>query len=264
MLITSSSDGSIRFRDAATLDPVGVIAHQPDWVEALSISPDGTRLAAGRFNGTLSLFDVKSFKEVLGPWVAFEIRDTGHGTGTRHGQAAEQNLSAGPVIEFVDSKAIEELRDSRHDLEAESESRIPCPQARSSMRSKALFALILLSLGVAFAAPLRADERVIPPAITKIWPVGMQRGTTATFTLDGRNLSDIKAVIFDSPGISAKVMQITDVPEKKPTAARGLSIPTPRYRTAKSKPPPSKSPPPKRLRRASTGSAFGRRWEPQT
>jgi WD40 repeat protein len=72
MLITSSSDGSIRFRDAATLDPVGVIAHQPDWAEALGISPDGLRLAVGRFNGTLSLFDVKSFKEVLGPWVAFE------------------------------------------------------------------------------------------------------------------------------------------------------------------------------------------------
>jgi len=65
VLITSSSDGSIRFREAATLDPVGVIAHQRDWVEALSISPDGTRLAAGRFNGTVSLFDVKSFKEVL-------------------------------------------------------------------------------------------------------------------------------------------------------------------------------------------------------
>jgi dipeptidyl aminopeptidase/acylaminoacyl peptidase len=72
MLITSSSDGSIRFRDAATLDPIQVIDHQPDWVEALAISPDGTRLAAGRFNGTLSLFDVKSFKEVFGPWVAFE------------------------------------------------------------------------------------------------------------------------------------------------------------------------------------------------
>ena len=71
-LITSSSDGSIRFRDAATLDPIRVIDHQPEWVEALAISPDGTRLAAGRFNGTLSLYDVKSFKEVLGPWVAFE------------------------------------------------------------------------------------------------------------------------------------------------------------------------------------------------
>jgi len=72
MLITSSSDGSIRFRDAVTLDPIRVIDHQPEWVEALAISPDGTRLAAGRFNGTLSLYDVKSFKEVLGPWVAFE------------------------------------------------------------------------------------------------------------------------------------------------------------------------------------------------
>ena len=71
MLITSSSDGSIRFRSAATLDPVAVIEHQPDWVEALSVSPDGTRLAAGRYNGTLSLFDMKSFKEVMGPWVAF-------------------------------------------------------------------------------------------------------------------------------------------------------------------------------------------------
>ncbi|HMD83087.1 MAG TPA: LpqB family beta-propeller domain-containing protein [Terriglobia bacterium] len=84
MLVTSSSDGSIRFRDAATLDPIGVIAHQPDWVEALSLSPDGTRLAAGRFNGTVSLFDVKSLKEVMGPWVAFEnsglgARDTSHG-----------------------------------------------------------------------------------------------------------------------------------------------------------------------------------------
>jgi dipeptidyl aminopeptidase/acylaminoacyl peptidase len=71
-LITSSSDASIRFRDAATLDPIRVIDHQPEWVEALAVSPDGTRLAAGRFNGTLSLYDVKSFKEVLGPWVAFE------------------------------------------------------------------------------------------------------------------------------------------------------------------------------------------------
>ena len=74
-LITSSSDGSIRFRDAATLDPLGIIAHQPDWVEALSISPDGTRLAAGRFNGTVSLFDAKSLKEVVGPWVAFETHE---------------------------------------------------------------------------------------------------------------------------------------------------------------------------------------------
>lgn len=74
-IITSSSDGSIRFRDAATLNPTGVIDHQPDWVETLGISPDGTWLAAGRYNGSLSLYDVKTYKEVLGPMMAFEPRE---------------------------------------------------------------------------------------------------------------------------------------------------------------------------------------------
>jgi WD40 repeat protein len=60
MIVTSSSDGSIRFRDAGTLNPLRVIDHQPDWVQALSISPDGTRLAAGRYNGSLTLYDTKT------------------------------------------------------------------------------------------------------------------------------------------------------------------------------------------------------------
>ena len=47
MLITSSSDGSIRFRDAATLDPIGVIDHQPDWVEALSHQPRRNAFGGG-------------------------------------------------------------------------------------------------------------------------------------------------------------------------------------------------------------------------
>jgi Tol biopolymer transport system component len=59
-IVTSSSDGSIRFRDAATLNPIRVIDHQPDWVQALSISPDGTKLAAGRYNGSLTLYDAKT------------------------------------------------------------------------------------------------------------------------------------------------------------------------------------------------------------
>src|SRR5579859_2141709 len=71
-IITSSSDESIRFRDAATLNPTGVIDHQPDWVETLGLSPDGTWLAAGRYNGSLSLYDVKTYKDVLGPMMAFQ------------------------------------------------------------------------------------------------------------------------------------------------------------------------------------------------
>ena len=55
----------------------------------------------------------------------------------------------------------------------------------------------------------------------------MQRGTTATFTLDGRNLSDIKAVVFDTPGINAKVTQITDIPEKEMGVRVGVDTAAP-------------------------------------
>ena len=75
---------------------------------------------------------------------------------------------------------------------------------------------ILLCVSL-FALPLCAEEPIIPPSLAKIWPVGMERGTTATFTLDGRNLTGAKAVIFDAPGITAKISQITDLPEEEAT-----------------------------------------------
>jgi len=62
-LVTASSDGSIRFRDT-NLDLKGVIDGQPDWVGALDVSPDGRWLAAGRYNGSLSLYDAKNYKEL--------------------------------------------------------------------------------------------------------------------------------------------------------------------------------------------------------
>jgi WD40 repeat protein len=71
-IITSSSDGSIRIRDAITLDPVAMIPHQSDWVDAMGVSPDGRWLAAGRFDGTLSVYRTGSFMQVLGPLVAFK------------------------------------------------------------------------------------------------------------------------------------------------------------------------------------------------
>jgi WD40 repeat protein len=70
-IVTASSDGSIRFRDTK-LDLTGVIDRQPDWVEALDMSPDGKRLAAGRYNGTLSLYDVTTLRETTGKLIVFD------------------------------------------------------------------------------------------------------------------------------------------------------------------------------------------------
>jgi len=82
VMVTSSADNSIRFRDADTLDPLRALENQPDWVEALSVSPDGRWLAAGRYNGTLSLYDMKTFGQILGPVMAFEsYQSLGQGKG---------------------------------------------------------------------------------------------------------------------------------------------------------------------------------------
>lgn len=74
-----------------------------------------------------------------------------------------------------------------------------------------------LVLAAMTAAPwlcLRAGEPTIPPEILAISPHGMERGTTKTFTLDGRNLTGVRTVLFDTPGFTAKVVDITDVAEK--------------------------------------------------
>ncbi len=89
-LITSSSDGSIRFRNAETLDPLGVLENQSDWVDALAISPDGKALAAGRYDGTLSVLDAKSYKPMIGSLVVFE----GPGTELSSSAKLEAHRSA--------------------------------------------------------------------------------------------------------------------------------------------------------------------------
>ncbi len=105
------------------------------------------------------------------------------------------------------------------------------------MKNKAVLAAIVLMLGGLARPPLRADEPIIPPTISKVWPVGMERGTTATFTLDGRNLAETRAVIFDAPGITGRVTEATDVPEKitGPRAGvdLGAQVPLGKKQTAK-------------------------------
>jgi len=72
--------------------------------------------------------------------------------------------------------------------------------------------------GVAFAFALPivaiASEPIIPPSVSYISPVGMQSGTTARFEIQGRNLAGTTEVIFDAPGLSGKLTDIADVPEK--------------------------------------------------
>ncbi|HEV2350879.1 MAG TPA: hypothetical protein VG028_13650 [Terriglobia bacterium] len=92
------------------------------------------------------------------------------------------------------------------------------------MKTKVILIAALFILSAAVAMPLLAEEPMIPPSLSKIWPVGMQRGTSATFTLDGRNIADAHDVIFDAPGITGKVTEISDVPEKITGPRAGVDL----------------------------------------
>jgi WD40 repeat protein len=84
MIITSSADRSIRVRDSNTLDPISVFENQSDWVEALTVSPNSKWLAAGRFDGTVSVYDLTDHKQVLGPMLAFDASQPSQPDSQRH------------------------------------------------------------------------------------------------------------------------------------------------------------------------------------
>ncbi len=70
-------------------------------------------------------------------------------------------------------------------------------------------AAVAVAAWAAGAVSLSAQTR--PPVLTGIYPFGMQRGTTATFTLDGANIADADSVVFDVPGLSGTVGAPIDV-----------------------------------------------------
>ena len=70
-LVSSSADRTIRFWDAETLTSLKALDKQSDWVQAISVSPNGKWLAAGRYDGSVSVYDLATYQEVLGPIVAF-------------------------------------------------------------------------------------------------------------------------------------------------------------------------------------------------
>ena len=51
--------------DAITLDELVSLDGQSDWVMSLAFSPDGGRLAAGRFDGSLSIYDSETYRDQL-------------------------------------------------------------------------------------------------------------------------------------------------------------------------------------------------------
>jgi len=97
------------------------------------------------------------------------------------------------------------------------------------MKAAILSLASTVALVITLAVPVRAEGPIIPPTVSKIWPAGMERGSTVTFTIEGRNLTDASEVIFDATGMSGKVTRVADVPEQivAPRAGQDLAAQVP-------------------------------------
>ena len=92
------------------------------------------------------------------------------------------------------------------------------------MKTRNLLLLPCLALGFSSAMPLSAEEPIIPPSVAAISPAGMVRGSIASFTIQGRNLSGATEVIFDEADMHGKVTQVIDVPEQIAAARAGEDL----------------------------------------
>ena len=109
---------------------------------------------------------------------------------------------------------------------------------RGHMSIRTLSLLVSFACGIAMelplygeapVAPTAASTPLIPPSVSRISPAGMQRGSTSSFTLEGRNISNAGAVIFDDSGMSGTVTEITDVPEQIVPPRAGEDLTTWQY-----------------------------------
>jgi len=70
-IVSTASDHTLKVFDAATLNPLRDLADEPDWVQAMALSPDGQDLALGQYNGQFTVLNLATDKPVLGPLVGF-------------------------------------------------------------------------------------------------------------------------------------------------------------------------------------------------
>lgn len=63
-LLSASADKTIKIFKVPELIEVKTLAQQPDWIYGLEFAPDGKTFAAGRYDGSLSIYDMNGFRDI--------------------------------------------------------------------------------------------------------------------------------------------------------------------------------------------------------
>ncbi|MCI0339083.1 MAG: hypothetical protein L0226_16040 [Acidobacteria bacterium] len=80
-----------------------------------------------------------------------------------------------------------------------------------------------LSLALLLAISVIAQAQVAQPYITSISPLGAKRGSIVTFTVDGFNLGGASEIVWNKPGITAKIKLNSELLREPPMRANPTS-----------------------------------------
>jgi hypothetical protein len=87
------------------------------------------------------------------------------------------------------------------------------------------FAFILLALVSAYAQDNTRANTIYTgtaqPFVSATAPLGAQRGTTVTITIEGANLTGASEVLWNKPGLTSKITFNTETPREMPKLAEG-------------------------------------------
>jgi hypothetical protein len=63
------------------------------------------------------------------------------------------------------------------------------------------------------AADQPTGNRITPPTLNSVSPVGIARGTTIEMTVEGLNLAKASAIYFSEPGVTGRIVRVKELPD---------------------------------------------------
>jgi hypothetical protein len=73
--------------------------------------------------------------------------------------------------------------------------------------------ILALSPLLAVAADQPTGNRITPPTLSSVSPVGVARGTTVEITVEGLNLAKSSAIYFSEPGVTGRIVRVKELPD---------------------------------------------------
>jgi hypothetical protein len=73
--------------------------------------------------------------------------------------------------------------------------------------------ILALSPLLAVGADQPTGNRITPPTLSSVSPVGVARGTTVEITVEGLNLARSSAIYFSEPGVTGRIVRVKELPD---------------------------------------------------